>query len=305
MQGCFSEQKQPANRTALRRFLNRATQAVGLAEPSRRRRRQSRRNRSSYENSVSTTRKQAGPDKNSPKSVFLLWRATPFLLSQEKEEMGLHSSPRAEEGTNRNQFFPFSCERKEPFSDFQRKESRQQTFPVIRGGSAPWRRCFSSDDLLVRLLPARCSLGCLCKVASLNRNILQTEPTCGVVQTERRTIPDMRECEGRGATDRGEISQVTKTAFPQRENRPGLIKTRPKASFFFGAQHRFFFPQEERRNGVAVVPPRRGGDEPKPVLSFLLRKERTVFRLPKKGKPPADFSCDSQRFSALAALFLS
>jgi len=184
MQGCFSEQKQPANRTALRRFSGGATQAVGYAETRGSRSDRSWRNQSSHENSVSITRKQAGPEKSLPKSVFLLWRATPFLLSQEKEEMGLHSSPRAEEGTNRNQFFPFSCERKEPFSDFQRKESRQQTFPVIRGGSAPWRRCFSSDDLLVRLLPARCSLGCLCKVASLNRNILQTEPPCGVVRME-------------------------------------------------------------------------------------------------------------------------
>jgi len=154
MQGRFSEQKRPANRTTLRRCSGGATQAVGHAEPLRPRSGQSWRNQSGHENSVSTTRKQTEPDKSLPKSVFLLWRATPFLLSQEKEEMGLQSFPRAEEGTNRNQFFPFSCERKEPFSDFQRKESRLPGAAVIRGGSASWRRCFCPDDLPLRLRSA-------------------------------------------------------------------------------------------------------------------------------------------------------
>jgi len=89
MQDCFSEQNQPANRTTLRRFSGGATQAVGHAGPSRRRRRQSRRNQSSHENSVSTTQKQAGLEKTSPKSVFLLWRATPFLLSARERRNGV------------------------------------------------------------------------------------------------------------------------------------------------------------------------------------------------------------------------
>ena len=57
MQGCFSEQKQPANRTTLRRFSGGATQAVGYAETRGSRSDRSWRNQSSHENSVFTPQK--------------------------------------------------------------------------------------------------------------------------------------------------------------------------------------------------------------------------------------------------------